>query len=56
MTHDHRIPKSRGGSHGLENALGLCGNCNTRKNRKAWPQFVAEEAKRATELSAKEWK
>lgn len=31
MTHDHRIPRSRGGSNGIENAQTLCTQCNNHK-------------------------
>lgn len=43
---DHRIPKVRGGADGEENRIGLCGNCNARKGRKAWGGFL--DAERAT--------
>ena len=37
---DHRIPKSRGGADDVMNRIGLCGNCNRRKGRKAWGAFL----------------
>ncbi len=40
---DHRIPKVRGGEDGVMNRIGLCGNCNSRKGRKAWGLFLDEE-------------
>ena len=40
---DHMIPKVRGGSDAPENRIGLCGNCNTRKGRKAWGAFLSAE-------------
>lgn len=40
---DHRIPKVRGGEDGVMNRIGLCGNCNARKGRKAWGLFLDEE-------------
>ena len=40
---DHRIPKSRSGSDDVLNRIGLCGNCNQRKSRKAWGRFLDEE-------------
>ena len=40
---DHRIPKVRGGEDGVTNRIGLCGNCNARKGRKAWGLFLDEE-------------
>ncbi len=40
---DHRIPKIRGGDDGESNRIGLCGNCNTRKGRKAWGLFLDQE-------------
>ena len=40
---DHRIPKVRGGDDDALNRIGLCGNCNGRKGRKAWGQFLDEE-------------
>ena len=40
---DHRIPKSRGGSDGLDNRIGLCANCNRRKGAKAWGAFLDAE-------------
>lgn len=40
---DHRIPKIRGGEDGVMNRIGLCGNCNARKGRKAWGLFLDEE-------------
>lgn len=43
---DHRIPKVRGGPDGEEKRIGLCGNCNARKGRKAWGGFL--DAERAT--------
>ena len=39
---DHRIPKIRG-DDGLLNRISLCGNCNSRKGRKAWGLFLDEE-------------
>ena len=44
IEHDHRIPRSRGGDDTLDNALGLCSNCNRRKGKKAWGEFLAGEA------------
>ena len=41
---DHRIPRVRGGDDGPDNKIGLCGNCNTRKGRKAWGEFLFTEA------------
>ena len=43
---DHRIPKVRGGDNDALNRIGLCGNCNSRKGRKAWGQFLDEERSR----------
>lgn len=40
---DHRIPKSRGGADDITNRVGLCGNCNRRKGRKAWGTFLDQE-------------
>ncbi len=40
---DHVIPKSRGGSDDILNRIGLCGNCNGRKGRKAWGSFLDDE-------------
>ena len=40
---DHRIPKSRGGPDDMTNRIGLCGDCNRRKGRKAWGAFLGEE-------------
>jgi len=40
---DHRIPKVRGGEDGVMNRIGLCGNCNARKGRRAWGRFLDEE-------------
>ena len=40
---DHKIPKIRGGSDAPENRIGLCGNCNMRKGRKAWGAFLNGE-------------
>ncbi len=40
---DHVIPKSRGGSDDILNRIGLCGNCNSRKGRKAWGSFLDDE-------------
>lgn len=40
---DHKIPKVRGGSDASENRIGLCGNCNMRKGRKAWGAFLNRE-------------
>ena len=40
---DHRIPRVRGGDDDALNRIGLCGNCNRRKGRKAWGMFLDEE-------------
>ncbi|MDE0045379.1 MAG: DNA methyltransferase [bacterium] len=40
---DHRIPRVRGGNDDVMNRIALCGNCNTRKGKKAWGQFLDEE-------------
>ena len=40
---DHRIPDVRGGSDGLENRVGLCGACNSKKGKKAWKVFLDDE-------------
>jgi len=40
---DHRIPKIRGGDDDIHNRIGLCGNCNNRKGKKAWGLFLNEE-------------
>ncbi len=40
---DHRIPRIRGGDDDLLNRIGLCGNCNRRKGKKAWGRFLDEE-------------
>ena len=40
---DHRIPRSRGGDDDALNRIGLCGNCNRRKGRKAWGLFLDDE-------------
>ena len=40
---DHVIPKSRGGADDVMNRIGLCGNCNRRKGRKAWGAFLNQE-------------
>ena len=40
---DHRIPKSRSGADDITNRIGLCGNCNQRKGRKAWGTFLDQE-------------
>jgi len=40
---DHRIPRVRGGEDGVMNRIGLCGNCNSRKGKKAWGLFLDEE-------------
>lgn len=40
---DHVIPKSRGGSDDISNRNALCGNCNSRKGKKAWGMFLDEE-------------
>ena len=53
MEHDHRIPKSRGGDETPDNALGLCGNCNRRKGKQAWGQFLAGEFAEAGRRAAK---
>ena len=53
ITIDHRIPKVRGGSDEMENFIGLCGNCNSRKGgRKSFARFVEEYAieQRRTEV------
>lgn len=48
---DHRIPKVRGGEDGVMNRIGLCGNCNARKGRKAWGLLLDEgRAKQLHEL------
>ena len=39
---DHRIPKIRGGDDDVLNRIGLCGNCNSCKYRKAWGLFLDE--------------
>ena len=40
---DHRIPQVRGGDDDVFNRIALCSNCNRRKGRKAWGQFLDEE-------------
>lgn len=40
---DHRIPRVRGGDDDVLNRIGLCQNCNGRKHKKAWGQFLNEE-------------
>lgn len=40
---DHRIPKSRSGPNDITNRIGLCGDCNRRKGRKAWGTFLDQE-------------
>ncbi|MCY4191117.1 MAG: DNA methyltransferase [Rhodospirillaceae bacterium] len=40
---DHRIPRVRGGEDDVMNRIGLCGNCNSRKGKKAWGLFLDEE-------------
>lgn len=40
---DHRIPKVRGGEDDVLNRIGLCADCNSRKGKKAWGQFLDEE-------------
>ena len=42
MDLDHRIPQVRGGEDDLPNRICLCGNCNSRKGRKAWGRFLDE--------------
>lgn len=39
---DHVKAKAVGGSDTPENKQLLCQNCNTRKNKKSWEQFLAE--------------
>lgn len=34
MTRDHIIPRSRGGSEGLENMQTMCTKCNSKKGNK----------------------
>ena len=40
---DHRIPHIRGGDDDALNRIALCGNCNSRKGKKAWGLFLDEE-------------
>lgn len=40
---DHRIPRVRGGEDDQSNRIALCGNCNSRKGKKAWGLFLDEE-------------
>ena len=40
---DHRIPRIRGGDDDALNRIALCGNCNSRKGKKAWGLFLDEE-------------
>ena len=40
---DHRIPYIRGGEDDQTNRIALCGNCNSRKGKKAWGLFLDEE-------------
>lgn len=40
---DHRIPYVRGGEDDQSNRIALCGNCNTRKGKKAWGLFLDAE-------------
>ena len=40
---DHLIPKVRGGDDGASNRIGLCGDCNRRKSKKARGNFLADQ-------------
>ena len=42
---DHILPRSRGGDDGIDNRVGLCGNCNKRKSNKSIGEFMLIEAK-----------
>ena len=53
MDLDHVIPKTRGGADGIENRIGLCGNCNRRKGTRAWGEFMAREAAKAAKARAR---
>ena len=53
MELDHRIPKVRGGADALENRIGLCSNCNRRKGKRAWGDFLAGEGARAAREGAR---
>lgn len=43
-TLDHLKPISEGGDNGFENLLTACLNCNSRKNRRAMSDFLADQA------------
>ena len=53
MELDHRIPQVRGGADALENRIGLCSNCNRRKGKRAWGDFLAGEGAKAARESAR---
>jgi|CXWL01.1.fsa_nt_gi 5-methylcytosine-specific restriction endonuclease McrA len=41
---DHMIPKSLGGSHGIENRCLSCPSCNVRKHTRSDLQFLAQSS------------
>jgi 5-methylcytosine-specific restriction endonuclease McrA len=43
-TLDHLKPVSEGGDNSFDNLLTACLNCNSRKNRKAVGDFLADQA------------
>lgn len=47
LQRDHITPKSLGGKRELPNIQFLCRNCNIRKGKKKWPNFLKEQKEKA---------
>lgn len=54
-TVDHRVPRSRGGTHALRNLVFACFACNQRKRDRPEGDFVASEwlARRRAEVATR---
>lgn len=40
---DHKLPRSRGGTHVLDNLITACGKCNNKKVNKTYEEFINNE-------------